>query len=328
MGTPGEEASRLVFEAPGASRVTEAGTFQHLPWAVVRGRMLPKTRTAVVVADVFRRGDGSFGAALIRLSPGAPAKVLAGRVFHATRPLVTSNGRVFVERGVEGVPPADEEVRTGRLRIDALTIDEINPSTGEARTVHAFEGYTTHLVGALGDELLLYRVRHQHADLVAVHTDSGAVRPLRPEVLPFARDFSLSEAERVLRWSTLDPSSREWIAVELDLDKGTETVLARALKPSIVPSAWPEGGWAFNPGGDQGLTLMQRGEPKRIAPLGPGADVVRAVSADREWVALDHTRPATRPAPFVISRDGAQVLTVSVPEGMRSEILGFVEARQ
>lgn len=317
VGTPGEEASTLIFQSPGAGAPAEgAATLRHLPWAVIRGRVLPGTRTALVVADTARRGDGSFGATLLRISPGAAPEVLADRVFHATRPLVTSTGRVFVERGIEG--PA---------RVDRLSIDEVNPMTGEARPVHAFEGYTTHLVGALGDELLVYRVRYQHADLVAVHMDTGTTRKLRGELVPFARDFSVDEVTRVLRWTTLETATGDWVVVAMNADEGVETVIARAQRPSLAASAWPGGRWAFNPGGDRGLALSEGEDQRRIAPLGPGADVVRAATGNGAWVALDHTRPSSLPAPFVMSQDGKRVLRIAVPEGMRSEILGFVEVR-
>ena len=86
------------------------------------------------------------------MEPGQPAVTLCDRVFHASTPLVTSDGRVFVERGRAG-PTAE-----GRLRVDELTIDEVMAQGARVVWRVLAELHRAHLAGVSGRELILYRV--------------------------------------------------------------------------------------------------------------------------------------------------------------------------
>lgn len=313
VSTPGEMFSRFVFSS---SNSDASATLSHPPYAVLKGRMLPGTRVAMVVADTWsRERDGTFGAALYRVEAGRAPVVLASQVVHATRPLVTAEGRLFIERGDYGTEPTAEQAHAGELRTDKLRVDEINPVTGEARTVLRFDGYTTHLAGFFGGELILYRVSFLHADLVAVNADSGAVRVLVPELPPFARDFSVDA--RHARLVFTEAQAGEVIALELH--SGERTVLATdPTNPPFAPFAWPDGRVAWN---DAGHFFVGGNE---VDAFEGGTSLVRAVSKDGRWIAIDRTHPSELPDLFVVSAELGVVMRFPIPQGIRADVIGLV----
>ncbi|MCC6558839.1 MAG: hypothetical protein IT372_38395, partial [Polyangiaceae bacterium] len=255
-----------------------------------------------------------------------PPEALCDRVAYASRPLVTASGRVFVSRGVAGPEPAPGgKGRATPLRVDALTVDEIDPSTGAARTVHAMSGQILHLAAAWKNEIVLYRIAPAGADLVAVDADSGAVRPLA-DMLPYARDFSIDQTTGALVFQErdeLDPKT--WVIDRMDLATGQRTRLATSPSHGLAPHAWPGGGVAYTPD-RRGMALL--GAAASVgAPLGPGVDAVQAISPDGAWVAALHTNPSAFGVPFAVRSDTGEVAAIPAPPGSRVAIAGFVAAK-
>jgi hypothetical protein len=289
-----------------------AATFSHLPDAMVRGALLPGTRTVIATADRTWVRDHSFDATLLRLEPGREAVNLCDRVDHAARPLVSSDGRVFVGRGRAGV------ARDGVLRVDALTVDEIDARSGAARTVFALQGHHASPVAVHGDQLYVYAVAPEGASLRAVPLAGGRDR-LVAELLPFARDFSL-DGDTLVFTTRDEQRSDLWVIDAIDLHNGARRRLHRSASTHLAPHVWPGGEVAFDDG--RGLTLLGAG---RKAPLGAGVDVVRAVSADARWAAVWHYAPrALLPSVAVVSSGGAAVRTLASDDRTRLEIVGFV----
>ena len=98
----------------------------------MRGALLPSGRRAVVVADMERRRDPSFGAWLVLVDPGHDNRVLAKGCAHASRPWVLPSGRVLVQRGVPGPEVDPASAQGGELRTDALSVDEVDPEERSA----------------------------------------------------------------------------------------------------------------------------------------------------------------------------------------------------
>jgi hypothetical protein len=237
---PTESEIRGVHLDAAGARARVWAKISHAPDAVVRGDVLSGGRAAVVVADAAgERGD--FGAELLRVADDGAVRRLARGVLHASRPLASADGRVYVERGVAGRWPTPEEASRGRLRVDELTIDAIDPDTGAARVLYGWSGYALHLSGELGGELVVYRVGPEGADLVAIDRASGASR-LVTTLLPFARDFTIDAARGAIVMSNRDEhDSRTWVVDRVDLATGARTRLERA-REELAPFVTPAGG--------------------------------------------------------------------------------------
>jgi hypothetical protein len=322
----GAENTDLIFQPLGApDPAPPAATLHHAPGAIVRGQVLVGTRAVVVVADMLVLRDPSWGASLTRLEPAHPALTLVDRVYHASRPLVTTAGRVFVLRGRAGPDPTPDEVRRGELRTDELTIDEVDPSTGVARTVHSYAGYIAYLAGSLGDEIFVYRVALGHADIVAVDVNSGSARVLVPSILPFARDFSVDPVSRSLLFAERDERSTDiWVAERLDLVSGNRTRIATATHMSLLPHVWPQGRVALNADGIGGLSVVGSAGAAIRRPLGDGVDAVRGFSLDGQWAAVRHERSGEPPSIFALRTDTGSSLPIATPRGARIDVAGFV----
>ncbi|MBI3185291.1 MAG: hypothetical protein HYZ28_24395 [Myxococcales bacterium] len=320
---PDGEVTELFFQRPGQAALSPAvASFRHEPGAVALGAVLPGARSVVAVAQLYPAREPSFASALVWLEPGRPPLFLADRVYHATRPLVTSRGRVFVSRGSPGQEPTLEQAQAGQLRVDALTVDEVDLASGKSRTVHSFAGYLTFLAGALGEELLVYRVRHGHADLVAVHADTGGLRVLVPSLPPFARDFAVDQESLSLLYTVLEPSSRAWVVERLGLISLERRRLAQSPRPALFPHPWPGGRLAYNPEASWGLFV---GGLFR-APMGPGVDQLRGFSRDGSFAAAVHAVEGELVVPFALRTADGAALRLAVPEGKRIDVAGFVEA--
>ncbi|MFT3770124.1 MAG: hypothetical protein QM820_32240 [Minicystis sp.] len=320
LATPPDGAHTSLYLArPGDTGGARApvATFTHLEGAAVRGAVLPGSSTVLAVADTRPARDLSFAASLVRLAPHSPPEMLCDRVVHASRPLVTATGRVFVSRGVAG-----PEVE-GAFRADDLTIDEIDPATGRTRTVLAFHGYLAFLAGAHGPEVLVYRVGPGGANLAGVDPDTGAVRVIT-QLLPFARDFSVGDGVVVFQERD-EHDTRAWTIDRVDLASGARTRLHTGPSMSLAPFAWPGGGVAWSSNGRGGLAMLAGQRPLAAAPLGEGVDLVRAVSADGAWVAALHTVTGKLPVPFAVNTQTGAAAAIAAPGGVRIEIAGFVD---
>ncbi|WP_433935721.1 hypothetical protein AB3662_13395 [Sorangium cellulosum] len=311
----------------GAKAGPALATLRHLSDAVVRASVVPRTPIVLATADTSPSRDRSFNASLFRLEPHAAPVALCDGVAHASRPLVTADGRVFVSRGVAGPePPPDGDL--ARLRIDALTIDEVDLATGATRAVHRHTGYLAFLAGAWDGELVVYRVAPGLADIVLVNPDTGATRVIAPSIPPFARDFSIDAAAGALVYQgrhEVDPGT--WVIDRLDLKSGKRTRIETSASNGLAPHAWPGGGLAYTPDRRTGLLLVGARAALR-GPLGAGVDAVQAVSPDAAWVAALHTNPSAFPVPFAIHAESGEVAAIPAPCGARIAVAGFTTAKE
>jgi hypothetical protein len=142
-----------------------------------------------------------------------------------------------VERGTSGPWPTPEAARRGELRADAIAIDAFDPGDARARPrrVATWTGYTMHLAGEVGAELVVYRVAHQVAQIVAIERATGRER-LVADVLPFARDFVVDAARGAVTMTNRDAhDSHLWTLERIDLSTGTRVRLAeeRDRRPRV-----------------------------------------------------------------------------------------------
>lgn len=290
---PEAEFSELRFQPLAQTQLAPvAARLFHLPRESVLGAVVPGTRQVLVVAATASQQDLSFASSLFLLEAGKPARLLADRIALSTRPLVTSEGRVFVQRG-----------RAGENRIDALTIDEIDLRTGRSREVLAFSGSTAFLAGNLGRELLVYRVGPQGADLIAVHADALGVRILIPKLAPLARDFVLTADGKALVYTQGEPSTGRWFIERLELATLARSRLAEGGTMALLPTPLPDGRLAFAPG--VGLGLRDLEGATVVPPGGAGFERIRAFTRKGVAIGLRET-PGEFPAPiggFVAPRD-------------------------
>jgi hypothetical protein len=205
------------------------------------------------------------------------------------------------------------------MRVDELTVDEIDPATLAARTVHSASGYLLFLASAAGREILVYRVGPSGADLVAVDPDTGATRTVFASMLPFARDFSV-EGGAVVFQERSEVDSRTWTVERVDLASGARSRLYAGPSASLAPFAWPGGGVALSRDG-HGLAMLGG---RSLAPLGDGVDLVLAVSPDRAWIAGLHTVAGRLPEAFAIDTTSGAPAALPAPAGAQIAVAGFV----
>jgi hypothetical protein len=310
------DTTELRFQPVGTKALAlPSASFTHVEGSTVSGVVLPGTRVVLAVATTERTRDESFAASLVRLEAGKPAKTLAEHVTVASRPLVTPEGRVFVVRGAPGTPPAE-----GAYRVDALSLDEVNPATGALRTVLSAKGYFLFLAGALGRELVVYRVDEAGARLEAVHADTLGVRPLGA-VPDTARDFVVDAAGRRVLFTAADAVSHRWQARSLDLGTHEVSTLAQGTTMALLPTLWPDGRVAVAPIPGGGLIDAATGT-LLLPSHGPGYERVR-VRKNGLVVGL-HETPSALPTAFALrEKDGAPVELVT-PPGTRVDVAGVL----
>ncbi len=312
-----EHTSLFLVDVRGAADLAPVTTFAHLPDATVRAAIVPGKSEVFATADTTPSRDMSFNASLFFLRPHTPPEQLVGRVVHASRPLVTPTGRVFVSRGEAG-----KEVE-GKMRVDALTIDEIDPATGQARTVHQADGYLLYLAGSAGAEIVAYRIFPDHADVVAINPDTGTARSILKSLPPFARDFSIDAQGKYLVFQNRHESdSRTWVIERVEIATGKTNRLVSSPSMTLAPFLMPNGGVLYNPP-DRGLSPLDSSAPI-AAPLGSGVDVVAAVSADGRYLAALHTLPSTFAVPFVVDMSTGAARVLPAPANTRVVLAGFV----
>jgi len=317
---PGAELTSLFFVDVGSSSdLAPVSTFAHLPDATVRATIVPGKTEVLATADVTPTRDASFNAGLFFLRPHTPPVRLVDRVVHASTPLVTAQGRVFVSRGEPG-----KEVE-GQMRVDALTIDEIDLVSGQARPVHQMQGYLLFLAGAFGDEIIVYRLQPGHADIVAIEPNGGKVRTIAGDLPPFARDFSIdSQNHTVVFQNRHESDSHTWTIERIDLRFGKGQRLYSSDSMTLAPFVLPRGGVLYNPPG-HGLSSLDA--PVSITgPLGAGVDVVTASTGDGRYLAALHTQPSSFSVPFVVDTQSGAARVLSAPPNTRIALAGFVEA--
>lgn len=278
------------------------------------GSVLPGTRVVVASAVMQPRGDLSFGSVLVRLEAGQPARQLVDRVAYGSRPLVTTEGRVFVSRGRAGNAP--DPVR-GAMRVDALTIDEVEPRTGRARVVYSTEGFVTFLAGAVGRELIIYEVHVSGARVFALHQDTGAVRSILPTLVPMARDFVVDAPRgRVLFTQS---TAAGWEVQEVSLTTGATQVLAKGPEVTLLPTVLSDGRVLVSAGRGEGLRALDGGPG--LASHGAGFERVRFEHQGLLLGLLE--RPSEFPSVFVSGKEGV-ALRLEAPVDARLDLAGVL----
>ncbi len=214
-------------------------TLHHAPNAPIRGDVLAD-REALVVAFEPEGSDprDDFSTEVHRVDRQG-AKRLIGGVYRATRPLVALGGKVFIERGQAGGAPSVDAAQRGLLRIDSLTIDELDGRTGAVRSVVSWSGYTMHIVGEWQGSLVVYRVGPQSADVALVRFNDGSIVRSVP-VEPYARDFVIA-GDRVA-FSNHDPRvAYRWVLQAIDFRSLTVSTLGETTGQSPIPFVTPQG---------------------------------------------------------------------------------------
>ncbi len=319
---PGDGTSRLYVARPGEPLPPAVLEFQHLPGGSLRAEVWSDAPMVLATAPTTPGRDRSFDGGLYRLDPQSGAQLLCGDVVHAARPLITPDGRVFVARGTAGPWPADPAT----VRVDELTIDEVDPLTGAVTPIHHHSGHLAHLAGWHDGRLLVYQVGPGSAQIVAVSPATGKTTVLVASLPAFARDFSVdSVSETLVYRGRHEDDPRRWVVDALELATGAETRLFEGDSFSLAPHVWPGGGVAINPG-RRGLRLLGSGD-SLVSPMGPGVDLVRGVSQDHRYVALLHTVQGRLPLPFVVDRQTSRLAPVPTPPAARVAVAGFVAAK-
>jgi hypothetical protein len=300
---PEGEVTELRFQPLGDPRLAvPVAKLTHVQGETVLGALIPGTRRVVATAVTEPRKDLSFASSLFLLEPNKPARVLCDRVSLSSRPLVTAEGRVFIQRG-----HATED------RIDGLSIDEVDLRTGRTREVITFKGFITFLAGAVGRELIVYRVGPKGADLVAVHADALGVRVLLPSMEPLARDFAVSADNKSIVYTQGDSATGRWYVEKLDLQTLVHSRLAEGSTMALLPTPLPDGRIAFAP--EQGAGLKDLTGKTVLEPGGPGFERVRAFTKKKVAVGL-HEIPGDFPTPL-----GGFI----APPKQRLDVAGVVE---
>ncbi|HEY2748513.1 MAG TPA: hypothetical protein VGL86_28015 [Polyangia bacterium] len=189
----------------------------YVPGGALKLARLP-TGALVAVGERGTGLDRSWGSSLLYAEAGRAPVELCDRVFYASHPLALPSGEVAVERGVAGptVP--------GRVRVDALTIDAVDPRTRGARTIYATTGFEAHLAALAGDEIIVYLVQPGMASLRAIDWRSGRERVILPSLPPYAHDFAVEGGALVVH--NRDDVRPALETVErIDLADGTRTRL-------------------------------------------------------------------------------------------------------
>jgi hypothetical protein len=310
LATAGERTALHVVRA-GESLSAPIASFTHREGSV-RGALLPDGSVLAAAPHATDR-DRSFDGGLWRLSSDRVVWLCDG-LLHASRPLVTPDGRVFAVRGRAG---AARDERS--MRVDELTLDRIDPESGAVDTLHHDQGYLLHIAGWHDGRVLVYRVAPNRADIVAIDATTGTVQMLVDDLPHFARDFSVLDDRLVYR-GRHERESRTWVVDVIDLARGTRRRIHESASFALAPHAWPDGAVALSP--DQsGLALL--GSMDRIrAPLGSGVDVVRALRG--RFVALLHTRERAFEFPFLLDRTTGKSHPLPAPGRTRVDIVGFM----
>lgn len=306
-------------------RVTElfSAPIPHALYGVVRGDVLRGRRAVAVVADRPDAPKGDYGSALYVVDEARGLRELTRGLYHASRPLASEDGQIYVQTGQAGAEPTRFD--PSRLREDAVAIQAVDPDTGAKRTVYTWTGYTVHLAGEYGGELVVYRVGQGGADLVAVDRGTGKSR-LVASILPFARDFSVDQKRGALLFSNRDETdSHVWTVESVDLATGARSRHASTRDVSPVPFAM-EGGRLLVATPGHGLSLQPSPSARAsfMTPLGAGTDVVEAASPDGAWILFTHqSRSGIEEAALHLDTNAVVRLSAR-PENLRA--VGFFGA--
>lgn len=324
-GLQSEIAIATIDATKNVAPVTTLASIGHTKGAAIRGSALGDV--AFVVAQEEGPRGTSYDGALLRVENGKVTR-LVGQVSRASTPLVTSNGRVIVTRGVDGADPPAADAQKLVLRTDQLTIEDVDPVTGATRTLWRGQGYDAFLATATGTELVVYHSTATGASIFALDPSTAATRMLWASAIPFARDFSVDRAHGALVFADLSADGRNYEVLSLDLASLARKSLYASPNEHLMPFALPTGDVAVSSDGDRGLAVLKVGQHRLVAPLGDGSDAATHASPDGRWIAVRHT-PRTQSnddPPLVVAWDQAtnKTLRLDVPTSHFIEPFGFV----
>jgi hypothetical protein len=260
------DVAELRFQPLNATELSApVARFTHGEGSAVLGSLIPRTRVVVASATMKSEGDLSFANSLIKLEAGKSPRVLAEGLVYGSRPLVTAEGRVFVSRGVAGVEPNDAR---DSLRIDQLSVEELNLTTAARRVVYSSRGYVTFLAGVFGRELVIYEVAPAGARLLAVHVDTLAVREVLPSMMALARDFVIDAPRNRVLFTQGEPFGDRWFVEQVDLRSGDRKRLADGPEVTLLPTVLADGRVLISRGAGEGLFALDG--TRVVAPHGAG----------------------------------------------------------
>ncbi len=322
-GTTTEVGLVTIGLGSGTPSMAPLGSIDHVKGSAIRGAV--SGATVLVTAEEPAPKGTSYPTALHRIDGGA--RRLCGGLTRATGPLVV-DGHVLVSRGLDGPEPLPGPATESlTLRIDTLTLDEVDPTTGATRTVWTGAGYQAFLAGALGREAIVYLSQPSGATLFALDVTTLATRTLGV-VEPFARDFSVDVARRALVFANGTPTGR-WQVESLDTTTFARTVLFASRVDHPMPFALSSGDVVLSSDGDHGLLRLARAGMRQhlLSPAGDGSDA--ATHEAGRWLAVRHT-PTSRvhgdraPTLIVVDADTGQSVPIVVPKGHVVDALGFL----
>ncbi len=264
------DVAELRFQSIDAKELSApAASFTHAEGSAVLGSLIPRTRVVVASATMKSSSDLSFANSLIRLEAGKSPRVLAEGLAYGSRPLVTAEGRVFVSRGVAGLEPSDAH---DSLRVDQLSVEEIDANTAARRLVYSTRGYVTFLAGVFGRELVIYEVAPVGARLLAVHLDTLAVREVLPSMMALAHDFVIDAPRNRVLFTQGEPFGDRWFVEQVDLRTGARKRLADGPEVTLLPAVLADGRVLISHGPGEGLFALDG--TRVVAPHGAGFERV------------------------------------------------------
>lgn len=315
---------RVVRIEAGKTSTRVLGRISHGPSAVLRGDVLAD-HSVVVAADEEGVPSDDYRTALYRLD-GVTTRTLARGLYRASRPLVSVDGTIYVERGAPGRFPDEAQTRAGRLRSDSLAIDAVEPSSGAARTVYRSSGYTLHLAGEHGGALIVYRVAWGAAELLTVDRATGQSR-IVAAIPPFARDFSVDGKGQLVFANRDEQDHSLWCVERVDLATGLRTRLATLRDEAPIPFLLDDGSVAWtSPSRPPALHAAGASLAKTplFAALGNGTRFVSR-SAESGWIALEERPHGVLAATRAVHLASGTAVPLAA-DGEHVEVLGFVGA--
>lgn len=285
--------------------------FRHLADAAVQGALLPDGRV-VVVADHDTQGDGSFGSGLFLLEAGHEALLLCDGIAYGSRPLVTREGRVLVERGTPGT-------QTNTMRLDYLSIDEVDTDTGQLTTVWKGTGYIAFNAAVLDNMLVIYHTGQFGARLISVDLDSHDERLILSSLPPFASDFSITEKGDLIFQNRAAYNSNLWLVERLNIHSGDLRILRESNAPD-APRAWPGGAVTWNDSGSLRQAAATSSTPGKAQSL---IDI-RAIAADGKVAVGFVLAPDASPRVVLVDSSGTELAQIAVPSHTRLNLAGFM----
>lgn len=307
------DRTHLHLAYPGQPLAEPVATLTHPIDAAVAGTVLADGAVAVAV-DFAIGTDRSFGSFLFRLEAGAAPKLLCRGVAYASRPFVTDDGRVYVQRGTAGAERSDA------MRIDALTVDEVDPVTGVVINLWHGPGYVAYVAGAFREDLVLYIVSDEGARLLLVDQNTGTERLIAPSIPPFANSFSVSRDGELLFQNRDAVDVKTWNVVRLDLGSGDLEPIEQSSAP-MTAVIWPGGELTIgDPTGD-----LQERSGLRTSTV-PEVLAVRSFAADGTAAAgLVFRAGSSAPEVVVIASDGSEIGRIAPPARTRLDVAGFAQ---